>query len=62
MCECDGDGDEEDFNVAVGSSLYADGARIRAIAVTSRRVSCGRLGYWGDWMVRGGEMHLSDLT
>jgi hypothetical protein len=26
VCECDGDGDEEDFNVAVGYSLYAGSA------------------------------------
>ncbi|GIJ27416.1 hypothetical protein Vqi01_25780 [Micromonospora qiuiae] len=62
VCECDGDGDEEDFNVAVGYSLYADGDGIRAIAITSRCVACGRLGYWDDWMIRGGEMHLLDLA
>jgi hypothetical protein len=62
VCECDGDGDEEDFNVAVGYSLYADNAGIRAIAVTSRCVACGRLGYWVDWMVRGGDLSLLDLA
>jgi hypothetical protein len=62
VCECDGDGDEEDFNVAVGYSLYADGDGIRAIAITSRCVACGRLGYWDDWMIRGGEMDLLDLA
>jgi hypothetical protein len=62
VCECDGDGDEEDFNVAVGYSLYADGAGIRAIAITSRCIACGRLGYWDDWMIRSGEMHLLDLA
>ncbi|MEU0156534.1 hypothetical protein [Micromonospora fulviviridis] len=62
VCECDGDGDEEDFNVAVGYSLYADSDGIRAIAITSRCVACGRLGYWDDWMIRGGEMHLLDLA
>lgn len=62
VCECDGDGDEEDFNVAVGYSLYADRAGIRAIAVTSRCVACGRLGYWVDWMVRTGDMRLLDLA
>ncbi|WP_191837890.1 hypothetical protein [Catellatospora chokoriensis] len=46
VCECDGDGDEEDFNVAVGFSRYADGGGIRALAITSRCVACGRLGYW----------------
>jgi hypothetical protein len=62
VCECDGDGDEEDHNVAVGYSLYEGGDGIRAIAITSRCVACGRLGYWDDWMVRGGEMHLLDLA
>ncbi|SBT44147.1 hypothetical protein [Micromonospora auratinigra] len=64
VCECggDADGDEEDFNVAVGYSVYADGEGIRALAVTSRCVACGRLGYWADWMVRGGELHLLDLA
>jgi hypothetical protein len=62
VCECDGDGDEEDFNVAVGYSLYADRAGIRAIAVTSRCVACGRLGYWVDWMVRTGDMQLLNLA
>jgi hypothetical protein len=46
----------------VGYSLYADGAGIRAIAITSRCVACGRLGYWDDWMIRSGEMHLLDLA
>ncbi|MGH3748413.1 MAG: hypothetical protein ACRDT8_13560 [Micromonosporaceae bacterium] len=62
VCECDGDGDEQDHNVAVGYSLYAGGVGIRAIAITSRCVACGRLGYWDDWMIRGGEMHLLDLA
>lgn len=62
VCECDGDGDAEDFNVAVGYSLYADGLGIRALAITSRCVACGRLGYWDDWMIRGGETHLLDLA
>jgi hypothetical protein len=60
VCECDGGGDAEDFNVAVAYSLYADGEGVRAIAVTSRCVACGRLGYWDDWMVRSGDMHLLD--
>jgi len=58
VCECDGDGDEEDFNVAVAFSMCADDAGVRAIAVTSRCVACGRLGYWVDWMVRTGGMNL----
>jgi hypothetical protein len=62
VCECDGDGDEEDHNVAVSYSLYEDGGGVRAIAITSRCVACGRLGYWDDWMIRGGEMHLLDLA
>ncbi|MEV4630469.1 hypothetical protein AB0J90_29830 [Micromonospora sp. NPDC049523] len=62
VCECDGDGDEEDFNIAVGCSLYVDGVGIRAIAITSRCIACGRLGYWVDWMIRSGEMHLLDLA
>jgi hypothetical protein len=62
VCECDGDGDVEDFNVAVGYSRYADNAGIRAIAVTSRCIVCGRLGYWVDWMVRTGDMGLLDLA
>ncbi|MFC7243738.1 hypothetical protein ACFQO7_14785 [Catellatospora aurea] len=62
VCECDGDGDEEDFNVAVGFSLYAASGGIRALAITSRCVACGRLGYWDDWMIRGGDMHLLDLA
>src|SRR5215467_2065789 len=60
VCECDGD--EEDFDVAVGDSLYADNAGVRAVAVTSRSVACGRLGYWVDWMVRTGDMGLLDLA
>lgn len=62
VCECDGDSDEEDFNVAVAYSLYARGDGIRAIAITSRCVACGRLGYWDDWMIRSGEMDLLDLA
>jgi hypothetical protein len=62
VCECDDDGDEETFNVAVGYSLYADNVGVRAIAVTSRCVTCGRLGYWVDWMVRTGDMELLDLA
>lgn len=62
VCECNGDGDEEDFNVAVGYSLYADGTGIRAIAVMSRCVACGRLGYWVDWMVRTEDMRLLNLA
>ncbi|WP_191841405.1 hypothetical protein [Catellatospora chokoriensis] len=62
VCECDGDGDEEAFNVAVGFSLYTDSGGIRALAITSRCVACGRLGYWDDWMIRGGAMHLLDLA
>lgn len=62
VCECDGDGDEEDFNVAVGYSLYGDNEGVRAIAVTSRCVACRRLGYWVDWMVRTGDMDLLDLA
>ncbi|MFC4072847.1 hypothetical protein [Actinoplanes subglobosus] len=58
VCECDGDDDEEDFNIAVGYSLYEGGDGIRALAITSRCVACGRLGYWDDWMVRGGDIHL----
>jgi hypothetical protein len=62
VCECDGDGDEEDFNVAVGYSLNGDNAGIRAVAVTSRCVACGRLGYWVDWMVRTGDLSLLNLA
>ncbi|WP_344505996.1 hypothetical protein [Dactylosporangium maewongense] len=62
VCECDGDGAEEHFNVAVGYFLYADNAGIRALSVTSRCVACGRLGYWIDWMVRTGRMELLDLA
>lgn len=62
VCECDGDGDEQDFNVAVGFSLYADSGGIRALAITSRCVACGRLGYWDDWMIRGGDTDLQDLA
>ncbi|MEU8655304.1 hypothetical protein [Actinoplanes philippinensis] len=62
VCECDGDADEEDFNIAVGFSLYDGGDGIRALAITSRCVTCGRLGYWDDWMIRSGDMHLLDLA
>jgi hypothetical protein len=62
VCECDGDGDEEDFNVAVGYSLYEGGEGVRAIAITSRCVACGRLGYWDDWMIRSGDTELLDLA
>ena len=62
VCECGRDADPEDFNVAVGYSLYEDNVGIRAIAVTSRCVACGRLGYWVDWMVRTGDMDLLDLA
>jgi hypothetical protein len=62
VCECDGDGDEEDFNVAVGFSLYEGHDGIRALAITGRCVACGQLGYWDDWMIRGGDMHLLDLA
>lgn len=62
VCECDGDADEEDFNVAVGYSLYDSEEGIRAIAITSRCIACGRLGYWDDWMIRGGDLHLLDLA
>ncbi|BEL06647.1 hypothetical protein Q0Z83_048380 [Actinoplanes sichuanensis] len=62
VCECDGDADEEDFNLAVGYSLYDGGDGIRALAITSRCVACGRLGYWDDWMIRGGDLHLLELA
>ncbi|AGZ45160.1 hypothetical protein [Actinoplanes friuliensis] len=62
VCECDGDSDEEDFNVAVGFSLYANKTGVRAIAVTGRCLACGRLGYWTDWMVRTGDLDLLDLA
>jgi len=64
VCECDGDraAESEDFNVAVGYSLYDGGDGIRALAITSRCVVCGRLGYWDDWMIRGGETYLLDLA
>ncbi|MFC7484950.1 hypothetical protein ACFQX7_39745 [Luedemannella flava] len=62
VCECDGDGDEEDFNLAVGYSLYADRAGIRALAITSRCVACNRLGHWDDWMIRTGDLGLLDLA
>lgn len=31
VCECDGDDDEEDFNIAVGYSLYEGGDGIRSV-------------------------------
>lgn len=58
VCACE----EEDFNIAVGYSLYADGDGIRSLATAERCVACGRIGSFTSWMVRGGEMELLDLA
>lgn len=59
VCVCE----EEDFNVAVGYSLYAESVGgIRALTTAERCVACGKIGSFTGWMVRGGEMHLLDLA
>ncbi|MFC4068396.1 hypothetical protein [Actinoplanes subglobosus] len=57
-CDCGSD----DFNLAVGFALDDSRDTIRALAVTSRCVACGRLGYWDDRLVPGGDTTLMDLA
>jgi hypothetical protein len=58
VCVCE----EEDFNVAVGFSLYAGAEGIRSLATAERCVACGKISSFTQWMVRGGEMELLDLV
>jgi hypothetical protein len=56
-CGCGG----RDANLAVGYSLYEDGADVRWIAVGQRCVACGVLGSFVDWKVGyGPSLHLLD--
>jgi hypothetical protein len=57
-CDCGSD----DFNLAVGFALDGPRDAVRALAVTSRCVGCGRLGFWDDWLVRGVGTGLLDLA
>ena len=56
-CPCE----EEDFNVAVGFSLYQGGEPgIRSLATAERCLACGTIGTLAEWMVRTGDMTLLD--
>ncbi|WP_433797115.1 hypothetical protein [Actinoplanes sp. CA-252034] len=57
-CDCGSD----DFNLAVGFALDERRESIRALAVSSRCVGCGRLGYWDDRLVHDGGTALLDLA
>jgi hypothetical protein len=57
-CDCGSD----DFNLAVGFALTRRHDAVRALAVTSRCVACGRLGYWDDRLVHDGGTELLDLA
>jgi hypothetical protein len=57
-CDCGSD----DFNLAVGFALDKRRDTIRALAVTSRCVGCGRLGYWDDWLVHDSGTALLDMA
>ena len=57
-CVCDA----EDFNMAVGYSLYDDLEGIRSIGTAERCVGCGRIGSFSSWMIRGSGRHLLDLA
>ncbi|WP_433593697.1 hypothetical protein [Nocardia sp. CA-145437] len=59
VCVCE----EEDFNIAVGFSLYSESVGgIRSLATAERCVACGKIGTFMSWMVRGGNMHPLDLA
>ncbi|GIE78897.1 hypothetical protein Aph02nite_48470 [Actinoplanes philippinensis] len=57
-CDCGSD----DFNLAVGFALGERRDTVRALAVTSRCVECGRLGFWDDWLVPDAGTALLDLA
>jgi len=56
VCVCEG----EHFDVAIGYSLYPNGAGVRSLATAERCVACGKIGSFTQWMVRGGELELLD--
>ena len=56
VCVCE----EEDFNVAVGFSLYEDSDGIRSLATAERCLACGKIASLTEWMVRTGDMSLLD--
>lgn len=58
-CVCE----EEDFSVAVGFSLYqAPNVGVRSLAVATRCLACGRVGYLAEWMARSGDLDWLDQT
>jgi hypothetical protein len=58
VCVCEA----EDFNIAVGYSLYADVEGIRSIGTAERCIDCGRIGSFSSWMIRSNDMQLLDLA
>jgi hypothetical protein len=58
VCFCE----EEDFNVAVGFSLYQDGDGVRSLATAERCTACGRIASLTGWMIRTGDLRVLDQT
>jgi hypothetical protein len=56
VCVCEA----EDFNVAAGFSLYADGDGVRSLATAERCLACGRIASLREWMIRTGDMTVLD--
>ena len=57
-CVCE----EEDFNIALGFSLYQDGLGIRSVATAERCVACGKISSFMQWMVRSGDTELLETA
>ena len=45
LCVCN----EEEFEITIGVTLYADSEDVRWLYVGCRCVKCGITGVWGDW-------------
>lgn len=55
VCVCE----EEDFNIAMGFSLYSGGnTGIRSLAIATRCLACGKISTFAEWMVRDSDMAL----
>lgn len=56
-CVCE----EEDFEIAMGFSLYTgDNMGIRALAIATRCLACGKIGTYAEWMERSSDMTALD--